>query len=188
MTPPYVCFDMDDTLVNTRAAVTHAYHLAGVTMPADAFGKPWHYWLPSITKGDLNEATRIHEKKTRIYAEMLMHSSTPFTELPAARIARELISGIIKTDWTINVCVLTCASRTSTRSVLTRLGIDPHLTQSELGLSERVGMLLTYPVGTVYVDDDCDTINTVRQNVRAVHSILYDGQSYDELRAQILGE
>ncbi len=55
-------FDLDGTLVDTRAAVKEAYRRVGVTMPDDAWGVPWTAWLKSKS---------LHENKAKAYPRCL---------------------------------------------------------------------------------------------------------------------
>jgi phosphoglycolate phosphatase-like HAD superfamily hydrolase len=62
-------FDLDGTLVNSRAAVTEAYRRAGVVMPEDAWGKPWQEWLVDPVTRALRHD--VHNEKNRIYLSVL---------------------------------------------------------------------------------------------------------------------
>ena len=63
---PFVVFDVDGVLVDTRELVVQAYRDVGVEMPENAWGLPWHEWLPALV-GDDGRAAELHREKTRRY-------------------------------------------------------------------------------------------------------------------------
>ena len=71
---PWLIFDFDGTLVNSRAAVEEAYRRVGSPMPAGAWGKPWAEWCTE----------EAHRAKTMLYPRLIKEYVTvrpTFTEL-----------------------------------------------------------------------------------------------------------
>lgn len=126
-------FDLDGTLMDTREAVKHAYLLAGVRMPNDAWGKPWREWT---TKD-------VHDKKNAMYPIALHNFASP---LPLLDYAVKLRSHI-----------LTAASLDAVLA-LKQVGWLPARTPftSELSREQKVDWLRHHGWG-VYVDDDSET-------------------------------
>lgn len=188
MMPPHVSFDLDGTLVDTRDAVRRSYRIAGVEMPDYAFGLPWQEWLPQLVDDTL-EATQIHQTKTSIYLDILNSDGPPpFKILPATLIARKLLSDRENRLHSIGVSVITAATSVATLRILDLIGLKPSITCSNVTLLERLKHLDTYPSGTVYVDDNCETVNQARCWTAHIRSILYKGQSYFDLLHSIMKE
>jgi len=71
-----IVFDLDGTLVHTREAVRHAYRLAGVEMPEDAHGKPFHEWCDDNVIHQRKHIyypamVKCHAKRTTLFEECL---------------------------------------------------------------------------------------------------------------------
>lgn len=56
-----IAFDLDGTLLDTRAAVREAYVQAGVIPPDDWWGQPWTQWLSDPVA---------HQRKNEIYQQI----------------------------------------------------------------------------------------------------------------------
>lgn len=108
-------FDIDGTLVNSRRAVYWAYSQAGIEMPEEAWGRPWHDWLIDCCGGDESRALDIHRLKNKHYLEGLDRFADP---TPLAAMARQMV------DSNYPVYVITGGSQEAASIVLKLLGID----------------------------------------------------------------
>lgn len=76
-------FDLDGTLVDTRAVVRDAYASTGIELPEDFFGRTFSEWFT----GDAQEAQRVHSEKQLYY-----HAhAKEVKELPLMSLFRALV-------------------------------------------------------------------------------------------------
>lgn len=75
-------YDLDGTLIDSKPFVFEAYRLAGIEMPPEMWGKPWHVWC----------GIEEHSLKVKVYQEMMDDGIIPV--LPAAEVLRaQLLRG-----------------------------------------------------------------------------------------------
>lgn len=142
-------FDLDGTLIDSRLAVENSYRDAGVEMPVDAWGKPWHHWLVDVCSGDHDEALRIHELKNKFYVSNLDRYGRV---LPLADLARSLIEAGEP------VYVITGGSIDAATTALKRAKIDLMVlydTEASIAAKSRILHNLWYETHSrgVYFDD-----------------------------------
>lgn len=141
-------YDLDGVLIDSRQAVREAYAAAGIIMPVDAWGKPWHSWLPGLVGNDMRRARRVHIRKNALYPIQLALLGKP---LPLAENVRhELCHGR-------PTYLLTGASYQATRCALEILGLENMpILEVEASQGTKTAALsrlaVRYPHGT-YVDD-----------------------------------
>lgn len=108
-------FDLDGVLIDSRHAVRAAYERVGVTMPLQAWGRPWREWLIDACEGDENEARRVHNLKNEIYPEMVRRHAR---QLPLAGYIAAL------DEKSLPCWVITGASNDAAEAALNFLGLD----------------------------------------------------------------
>lgn len=182
MTPQTVSFDVDGTLVNTRELNRLAYESVGVSIPDDAWGKPWHEWLPRVTGLRSHDACALHSTKIKRYEAALIDVNPAELELPPGRLARELSHG---DHGQYNVVLLSAGSRTTVNAITRIIDVHPLETHARLPLVDRLGVLTALGSG-VYVDDLAHTTAAVREYVDGVRTITYVEQTYEDLLLQVL--
>lgn len=173
-----VVFDIDGTIIDTKAIAVAAYRQVGIELTDDLWGVQWRLWLPDLV-GSMERAVEIHDMKTKIHAEMIQDLD-PRLELSAADVAR-CLNGI-----DVNVFFLTASDERISSRVLQSLNIKYVACASGLTLAERIGKLQTihtYYNIIAYVDDFAETVDRVKAlGLNAVH---YVSQTRDELWSQI---
>jgi hypothetical protein len=132
-------FDLDGTLIDTKEAVVQAYRIAGVEMPEDAWGKPWHEWLKDET---------IHHKKNEVYPDMLKQFASV---LPLFTIALRL-----------NAPVITGASNEAVIAIQSVFG-SLNIVGIQCSRLEKILWLNRQRERGCYVDDDDATLLLVKE-------------------------
>lgn len=149
-------FDLDGVLVDTRDAVRMAYREAGVTMPDDAWGKPWREWL---------DDPQVHANKNRHYADMLRQHATALPLLDYAEEHR--------------IPIITGASREATRAINIVYGVHLNVIEWSCSLEKKVSLIKAMRDSDqtgIYVDDNveaCQTITEVVPDWRAITPYLF---------------
>jgi hypothetical protein len=126
-------FDLDGTLVDTRAAVEAAYSAVGVRMPSNAWGKPWKEWLKD---------EELHRRKNAVYPIALA--------LYAKRLP--LMEHCLRA----NARVITGASREAVRGIKRILEPRLRVVLHGASLAEKIAWLSCFPQPGVYVDDSAE--------------------------------
>lgn len=139
----HVVFDVDGVIVDSHAAVRAAYKLVGVEMPDDAWGKPWHVWLPQLV-GSTFEAEDLHGKKNYVYTAMLRDGQV--RPLAGASVAHRLAPA--------QRSFLTGASAQAARAALRAAGLPRGRLWSGCTAEDKAARLLRLAGRGVYVDDD----------------------------------
>jgi len=154
-----VVFDVDGVVADTQAIVKEAYASVGVSLPDDAWGRPWREWLPdAVGKRD---PEIVHTAKTAAYEAMLRrpHALRP---LAGATVARILYGqGHF-------VGYLTGASERAARAVLDEVGAPGRIIRAECSTADKIKELHGYG-GAVYVDDTWDSAFRTASHFRFVH-------------------
>lgn len=135
-------FDLDGTLVDTRKAVEEAYHLAGVHMPPEMWGRPWQQWL--------NNA-RVHSLKNKLYHQTLRQYGV---KLPLLEVALQL-----------DAPVLTGASSAAVRTIMQRWASGLNIALVEATPLMKAVWLNQHEPGT-YVDDSEHTRAVIREKTQ----------------------
>ena len=180
----FASFDVDGTLVDTRAAVKSAYAAIGIDMPNAAWGSPWRAWLPGLCGNDVEKAQLLHKAKTKRYLKALKEN--PPTLLSPAHVAMGMISD--------GLCDVVFVSGADMDAVFLILGdmmgvtLEHHvigygMTPDQKGSLLR-GIRTLHGGEGVYVDDDYARGEIAAQHggVRLVH---YTGQDEDRLMEEI---
>jgi len=142
------CSDIDGVLVNSREMVIESYKLVGVDMPIQAWGQPWHVWLPSAVRS-YDVALELHKQKTEAYAEMLKNGAAVSNKLPFA----EILMALEKRNGT-QVFYVTGAAREAGTAVLWALGLNSkNLVAVNATTQEREGVFRELAPTGVYIDD-----------------------------------
>jgi haloacid dehalogenase-like hydrolase len=163
---PYVTFDVDGVLFDTKTSVYESYLQAGVEMPESAWGKRWQDWLPELCK----KPEEVHDKKNLIYPTILKELGRP---LPGAYCLDFL------KRMEINVCVVTSASREAAKLITNLIDVQVPIFAS--CLSKKSTLKLIAPTG-VHIDD-FQVI--VPDEWLLIH---YTTQTSEELEDQVLNE
>lgn len=169
-----VIFDMDGVLVDTKEANRMAYEAVGVTMPENAFGKPWTDWLIDAVGNNLDEADLRHRAKTDAYGAMIPYINT----LPPA----SLMDGLMSTG-KVFVGIVTGAARTTAEAILEqRLQLGPKtLLGTGCTVDEKRHIIFNLPYDrVVYIDDMKPSLEWYRQPQR-IKYLQYVGQTYEQL-------
>lgn len=173
-------FDVDGTIVNSRELVTKAYEAVGVKMPAYAWGLRWQDWLVDHCEGADELARLLHERKSHEYVKLLTRSDIQRYALPAAQLARHALL-----NYGVNsVRYLTASTDSTAYSIVSRLGIAATLT-GNLSYDQRRDVLADAPTGTVYLDDNEETLDQLKRDLPNLATIHINGQSFDELLVQV---
>lgn len=165
----FFIYDLDGTLLDSRDAVRRAYAEVGVTMPDDAWGRPWQTWC----------GVEPHSRKVVVYDRMLKAGEV--STFPSLDVVREQLAR------NEHVGILTGASHEAVRAFI-RLH-DIHGV-ALLGWSmtrpqkKHVLHSLRYNGNTphiTYIDDE-DTASIVPSTGRFVR---YTGQTASKLKEDI---
>lgn len=175
-----LCSDIDGTIIDSRELVTNAYKQVGVTMPDHAWGSPWRSWLPVIFDNNLDIAAQVHLQKNRIYRDMLHTTDIRQYALPAAQFIREVM---IKYGSSC-VTYLTACSRRNAQIITDQLRISGVI-HAELTYERRANLLSCTPHGTIYLDDNLDTISKLTVDEPHIRSVAIVGQSFEDLAYEI---
>lgn len=138
-------FDLDGTLVDTREAVRRAYEYAGVTMPADAWGRPWHEWLTGP------DASRKHAVKNQVYMKTLGLFGRP---LPLLQLVEEG-----------GYPVITGASHIAVETIIIKWAPRLNVALRQATLEDKVRWLGRRVPGA-YVDDDVRCRQIIEEKTR----------------------
>jgi hypothetical protein len=142
-------YDLDGTLIDSHDAVVAAYKAAGITPPADFWGKPFSAWC---------DANFAHEKKNELYPAMLQKYGK---RLPLADLC-----------WLTGGVILTGASEEATLSCLGFLGLLSEVTEIYAGCDDaaKLRYLMANKTG-IYFDDDFRFCQRVRELTKwqAIH-------------------
>jgi phosphoglycolate phosphatase-like HAD superfamily hydrolase len=136
-------FDLDGTLLDTRAAVIEAYRIVGVTPPKDFFGRSWKEWLKDERK---------HREKNEAYR----HCLGLIEELPLLEMLRNTNSMIL------TGASLEAVSLLRKRFFPTWFGAA----HTELTIAGKVDILNGLDEIGMYFDDDESAINTVKKETK----------------------
>jgi beta-phosphoglucomutase-like phosphatase (HAD superfamily) len=158
-------FDLDGVLVDTYEAVKRSYKRVGITMPRDAWGKPWRSWLPGMC-GDAVDALAVHDAKNKVYPEMLR---TYGQALPLSDVAQCLLNA------GQTMVILTGASETAAYAALDMLGMHRPNIHCEMTVDDKAAALLDmvevgYESGVYFDDQDNVIIPRGWQRVRVGHA------------------
>ena len=171
-----VIFDLDGVLIDSRLMVQQAYEKVGVTMPSEAWGHPWHEWLPNIV--GFKDAARIHREKTMTYMAMVRKDDIP--TLPPFEVMRQT-----RKNGLGDVAVLTGASRTSTEFILTKLGMAPEQSRiwcrQDVCDKSTVIQSVSQSHNVKYIDDDVNALAEIVKMTDGLDAFLYRGQGVDEV-------
>lgn len=140
-------FDLDGTLLDTEEAVRKAYIMAGVTPPANFFGRPAWEWMKDTP---LNR--ELHKQKNRHYKETTwrMVTALPMLEL------FDRTKGII----------LTGASQEAARMLCEKFNIQPSKLLTCLSVKDKINWLNKQEEPGIYFDDDHIACETMLRNTR----------------------
>ena len=162
-------FDMDGTLVDSRDAVRASYADVGITMPDDAWGKPWRHWLPQLCSRSTELAQEVHQNKNEAY----MRRIGQVRPLPLAR-SLALLHGRIG----MRTAVVTGASHAAAHHILTKIigvAIEPEehgvLLSTEQDLSGKAHAIAAFASvhdEGIYYDDDLRTCEVIDQFLTTV--------------------
>jgi hypothetical protein len=152
-------FDLDETLVFTRAVVLDSYRQAGVVITDDewsaVWGKPWRSWLHRY----VDDPRAVHAAKTDIYTKAISDGAVTLTPL-----------GEMVKHFNAPKKILTGASAESAIAVCDAVGLNVSLACG-LTYNEKIKKLRDYPPG-VYFDDDLvmiDYVQLLLKKWKAVH-------------------
>lgn len=180
-----VVFDVDGTLVDTRDLSIEAYHAVGVKPPADSWMSPWREWLTRYFAGDRRRAEATYRRKTKIYEQMLANCDITFYWMVPALVARELCHG---TYGNVDIHILTGGAQVTTDVILRKLDIHPKVVRCGLNYADRAAFLADVPPGTLYLDNHPGTVSQLLVELPTVRSVLFDGQTFEQLMAEALYE
>lgn len=76
-----IVFDVDGVIADSRRLVRECYDDAGVDMPDDAWGRPWHEWL---------DDEHVHARKNQLYIEAVKAGRLPI--LDGAEVVRHFLA------------------------------------------------------------------------------------------------
>lgn len=139
---PPIVWDLDGTLVHTRAANLRAYRSVGVEPPEDFHVRPWQEWCSPAD----------HDRKSEVVVEVLLRHAAP-TSLMALH---ERLGGSI----------LTSASPAVIHALVQRFPrIRSSLVEGSHTPAEKVQWLSQREPG-IYVDDSERTLAMVRARTR----------------------
>lgn len=166
--------DLDGTLAHTRPLVVAAYHAVGIEMPSEAWGRPVHDWLPKAIadSGSNLKEHEIHHAKNEVYTTLI--KTHGIDELPPAAFVRQLHAQGQP------FMVLTSASAAAADAVLHVLELKPNAVISYVERCHKAKFLWELADTGLYIDDDCDTVLSVRSQTkwRVVH---YQEQRVEDL-------
>lgn len=174
-----IVFDFDGVLFSTKDAVQEAYEHVGISMPSDAYGKPWHQWMMQSLGLTEAEAARLHKLKNEVYLRLVQEGAV--RPLPAHDV-------FMKYDQSV---VATGASRAAASILLP--GASHRIAVASASTMRKAHYLHTHrPNGAVYIDDDLklgldvvEYANTLR-GANVFTFIHYRGQSADALEDMII--
>ena len=140
-------FDLDGTLFDTKQAVFEAYKAAGVIMPDDAWGKPWHQWLDDET---------IRQKKQKIYPEYVEKHAKA---LPLWDMFREM------QDAKMNPIILTGAGSAAVWALMNRYPdlLIPTI-RYELTIEDKISHMGMFDEG-IYFDDSSEAVTIMKERL-----------------------
>ena len=121
---------MDGVIVDTKTAVKEAYRQAGVEMPDDCWGKPYHEWC----------SEEVHELKKQYYPECLQKYGE---KLPIADLARS------ENSW-----LLTSASKEAIEAVFDLLGFRIPILGYSVTLEQKIKRLNNIDGLVIYYEDN----------------------------------
>lgn len=175
-----LCCDVDGTVFNSRELVRRAYQEVGVTQPDGAWGRRWQDWLIDYFDGDEGRALTAHAQKTQRYMELLIRTDLQQYALPAAVVARHWF----QRHGDRSVSYLTAGTRATAFSALSRLGIAGRMLGG-LTYDQRLAALLDTPRGTVYLDDNAETIAQLRADAPDIIAIDIRGMDQSSITSAI---
>lgn len=174
-----VIFDIDGVLIDSEPLVREAYRRVNVEMPEDAWGQPWHVWLPKIVEPEYID--RVRAQKAAAYFVILQENLVAHT-LPAAFLARDLIAEGHP------IRFITGASVAAAEYILEMISIPPnHAIGYELNTEERIRRLTMWQTlqgfNSIYVDDRVEGETVAdRSGTKFLH---YIGQAQKDLREEL---
>lgn len=110
----HYAFDLDGTLIDTKHVLRSAYEEAGVSPPADFFGKPFFAWF----KGTKEEADEVRRRKHDAYRRSVVAGHV--ISLPLMHLYKRLTSVGASTS------IVTGASPASVQLIAGYLGLSPN--------------------------------------------------------------
>ena len=152
-------FDLDGTLLDTRAAVRVAYSAVGVAMPEDAWGQPWREWLIDVCSGNEVLAYQLHRAKNAAYLALIKKSAM-VEVLPPLRVLQELLSR----HGAAQCSIITGASRSAARALMSEYGLPPFLLSGTgMTVQDKIEFLSAKSPRGVYVDDNAAAVAEVNR-------------------------
>lgn len=168
-----IVFDVDGVLVDSKQLVMDCYRRAGVRMPDEAWGLPWHTWL---------DDARAHDKKNRYYLEAIDKGALPL--LDGTGLVLELIAADVPLGFA------TGSSLEAFVSVLKASGIQRAIETRSSNVKWQVGCARDDKVQTLlswhtkgYVDD-----RLVGRSIAievGCEFVLYTPGHIDDIRTEI---
>jgi phosphoglycolate phosphatase-like HAD superfamily hydrolase len=175
-----LCCDVDGTIFNSRELVRRAYASVGVAQPDASWGLCWQDWLIDYFDGDKLKALTVHSQKTEAYVSLLIRTDLKQYELPTTAVARTWR----KRYGDKSVSYLTAGTASTASSVVQRLNIAGTLLGG-LRYEQRLSALLNVPHGTVYLDDNAETIANLHRDAPGIHAIDIRDLTVDDIMRRI---
>lgn len=165
--------DVDGTVINSHELVRRSYESVGVELPEGAWGRRWQDWLIDACDGDRERAELLHKQKIDAYSDLLLRTDLKQFELPGAPLAR---------NWRMwygrpYLGYLTAGAAETACTIAARLHGEATV-HGELTYPERLKHLLAAPHGTIYLDDNLDTIAQLTVDAPHLSLIAITGQPY----------
>ncbi len=139
----FYAFDLDGTLVDSRATVLQAYRLVGVEPPPDFFYRPWKEWLHDEEK---------HQQKNAVYLGMLKHVKP----LPLMSLYHTLICPRL---------IMTGASKLAAMAIATKFSLDQRSLIYELSVEDKIRRMNAMRSGIMF-EDQLDAATKMRKETQ----------------------